>query len=621
MSVTNKSILFWGPELVLSPDFQSKISQELPKNEVLYRDDSFEIQNSLLSPFHLVVLELTGSFNPIQELFKVWGNIPVLIIVKNKDQALLEDILKLPVLDFMLADPEGGYLKLVPLVLQRCLRHVGPRFSIHNDQIQDQIPKNEPSDSQRAEIDFKQLYSLLRTMTDTVPDMIWAKDLNGRYIYTNTSTCQNLLNALNTHEPIGKDVMAFVRRERELHSGDPNWYTYGEKCIETDKETLARGKMCRFTDSGFIMGTSIILDIYKAPLVDDAGELIGTVGTARDITLQEETRERYRKLFDFSPDPVVVHVDGIVIAANQAAAEFIGAERPEDHIGSSIFKFVHADYRQRTKLQVKGSSRLAKPPGTVEEKYLTLDGTARDVETISVPIKYGNQNAWMVTFRDITERKLASEQVQRSLREKEALLQEIYHRTRNNMQVVSAIINIRSRDVTDPASNQMFKEIRDRIAAMSLAHDQLYEAKDLSAIDFTQYLQNLSNHLSQSYAGTALRAPIHIKAESLVISIDQAVPLGLVINEILTNAYKYAFPDDRKGKIHLELTHSSANQLDITIRDNGIGLPVDLFNDSLSTIIITGLVTDQLGGSVDYDGQNGTRFRISIPNKEIVRRI
>jgi|GEM_PF-4116562 len=621
MKKANGSILFWGSDILQSKSLHNAISKAGYAQEILYRSKDFDIQTSLLSRSDLVVLEIDPAFNPVQTLMATWPGVPCIVMAAADHHELLADVVQNSEFEVVVSHSGSDFLVLLARMIGRIITRKRPRFSIPKEQISAQSLQGTEAGGNQAETDFKKLYSLLRTMTDTVPDMIWAKDLDGKYIYTNTSTCRNLLNSHNTHEPIGRDIMEFVERERLAHPEDAEWFSFGENCIKTDRETLITGRMCRFKESGTILGTTIILDIYKAPLLDDSGKVIGTVGTARDITLHEETKERYRKLFDNSPDPVVLHVDGIVIAANQAAVNFVGAENVEDQLGKRVFDFVHADYRDKSQAWLANRSLGDGGSEPTEQKYLTLEGKVRDVIAVSVPIKYGNQEAWMVTFRDVTEEKLIQEQIQQSLREKEALLQEIYHRTKNNMQVVSSIINIRSRDVEDHSSIQMFKEIRDRISAMSLAHDQLYTAQDLTAIDFKPYLQNLSNHLSQSYSGISSRAPIHIDSESLVISIDQAVPLGLVINEILTNAYKYAFPADRSGNIHLQLRHRNESELEIIIKDDGIGLPIDLFNDSLSTVIISGLVTDQLGGSVDYDGENGTRFQIRIPNKEIIRRI
>ncbi|MEA3286446.1 MAG: PAS domain S-box protein [Candidatus Marinimicrobia bacterium] len=532
---------------------------------------------------------------------------------------LLASALNFPIHDFLIADDSDNYLDLLQAVVQRGMN----RFISKSDLTEtDQETEHKPYfDQEQSHTDFKQLYSLLRSLTDTVPDMIWAKDLENRYIFTNSATCKNLLNAVSTLEPLNKDVMYFVNRERAAHPEDPQWFTFGEKCPDSDRITIEEGKLCQFKEYGNVFGSNLVLDIYKAPIYDDKNQLIGTVGSARDITLLEETKERYLKLFEYSPDPVVVHIDGAIITANQAAAAFLGAENREDYYGANVFNFIHKDYRKQSIERLKDAANSERPNELIEEKYVTLDGSIRDVEAISVPITYGNKKAWMATFRDITERKKSETDLQRSLKEKNALLREIHHRTRNNMQVIIAIINLRSREISDPRSKVLFKEVSDRITAMSLVHDRLYESNDLSAIDFTAYLTHLSTYIKLNHTNVSERVSIEIGGDTAIVSIDQAVPLGLVINEILTNAYKYAFPDKQTGSINIVLTHEAKQGLRVSITDNGIGLPLDAFNDSLSTVILSTLVKDQLGGSLEYVNDGGTRFTIHIPDVEIKRRI
>jgi len=612
-------ILFYGESVFRTETFKSRIVSEVSDYSISIKDGSFNMEESLLKPFELIVLECSDECDHLNTFFKLFPSIPIIIIIPQGSEKLLNNALKYPIANYVIADFEGRYIELLQPLFHSTLNKTRKRNILSEHQLAAEINQN--LENEQSQIDFKQIYSLLRTMTDTVPDMIWAKDLQNRFIFTNASVCKNLLNASSTLEPLNKPIEYFIKRERAAHPEEPNWFTYGDNCIESDQDILKHRGLKRFKEEGNVFGKNLILDIYKAPIHDENGEIAGTVGSARDITDHEETKERYRKLFEFSPDPVVVHIDGMIIAANKAAADFIGADQREDYYGRNVFDFVHPDYRRQSLERIQKAKHNERHNKMVEEKYVTLDGTVRDVEAISVPISYGNQQAWMATFRDITERKQIAEEVQRSLREKNVLLNEIHHRTRNNMQVISSIINIRSRDISDNATKQMFKEITDRIRAMSLVHDRLYESHDLSAINFTAYLQQLSTHLSFSYSDVSSRVPIDIIAKPITVSIDYAVPLGLVINEILTNAYKYAFPDGRKGSVQLSLKRDNANGLKVSITDDGIGLPIDAFNDSLSTIILTTLVEEQLGGKLEYEIGHGTQFTIHVPEVEVKSRI
>ena len=144
--------------------------------------------------------------------------------------------------------------------------------------------KQMETSQQESKEKYKSLSKMLRLMCDNVPDMIWAKDLEKRYIFVNHALCRNLLNASDTEEPIGKTDLFFAERERASHPNDPNWHTFGELCQDTDTIAMESGVPQRFDEFGNIKGEYLFLDVYKAPFVDEAGEMIGTVGSARDMT-------------------------------------------------------------------------------------------------------------------------------------------------------------------------------------------------------------------------------------------------------------------------------------------------------------------------------------------------
>lgn len=139
-----------------------------------------------------------------------------------------------------------------------------------------------------SESEYHKLYTLIRLMSDTMPDMLWAKDLNNKFIFANKSFCNNLLNAVDTSEPIGKTDIFFAKRERDSHPEDPDWHTFGELCLDSDEITLKEMKEMQFDEYGNVKGNFLYLDVHKAPLYNGAGELIGVVGSARDITFAKK---------------------------------------------------------------------------------------------------------------------------------------------------------------------------------------------------------------------------------------------------------------------------------------------------------------------------------------------
>lgn len=201
-----------------------------------------------------------------------------------------------------------------------------------------------------------------------------------------------------------------------------------------------------------------------------------------------------------------------------------------------------------------------------------------------------------------------------SLREKEVLLKEIHHRVKNNLQVISSLLNLQSGTVTEPAMLAMFTESQNRIKSMALIHERLYQSKDLAKIDFSEYVRNLTNHLYRSYVANANLIKLNLHVENIHLNVDTAIPCGLMINELVSNALKYAFPHGQKGEIGISLARQPGEQLVLIVRDNGVGLPQDLDIKSSKSLglKLVNILTKQLKGNLDYQVENGTVFKLTF---------
>ena len=220
---------------------------------------------------------------------------------------------------------------------------------------------------------------------------------------------------------------------------------------------------------------------------------------------------------------------------------------------------------------------------------------------------------------DITKRKQAEEKIRASLEEKEQLLQEIHHRVKNNMQVISGFLALQARKIRDPAVQQMFTDSEHRIRTMALIHENLYQSRSFGRIRMQEYLGRLTDFLLRSYADLAARVKVSLEAGDITMDIDTAIPCGLVVNELVSNALKYAFPEGRSGTIRISLAQEPGGGHDMVISDDGIGLPqgVDFEGtDTLGLSLVHGLVTTQLGGSIAIERGQGTTYRIRIPARE-----
>ncbi len=223
----------------------------------------------------------------------------------------------------------------------------------------------------------------------------------------------------------------------------------------------------------------------------------------------------------------------------------------------------------------------------------------------------GNSKYLISIGRDITERKKAEEQIQASLKEKETLLQEIHHRVKNNMQVVASLLNLQKNRIDDEKSKTAFEESRDRINSMGLVHELLYQSESLCDIDLGEYVKKLTDNLF-GVGGTNLKLDI----ETISIGIDQAVPCGLVINELISNSLKHAYSEGESGTIEINV-HLLGEEIELEITDDGHGISEDLENmNTLGLMLVKGLVESQLHGTWDISSSNaGTKHTIRFKKK------
>ncbi len=216
---------------------------------------------------------------------------------------------------------------------------------------------------------------------------------------------------------------------------------------------------------------------------------------------------------------------------------------------------------------------------------------------------------------EISERKQAEDLILRSLKEKEVMLKEIHHRVKNNMQVIHSLLSLQAKTSTDKTVRALFEESQNRIQSMSLIHEKLYRSKDMARIDFKDYLQSLV----QGIAGTFKRHDVRLSVdmESFEIDVNTGIPCGLIINELVSNSLKHAFPEGRTGTITLGIRKDSLGNNVLTVADNGIGFPesIDFRNTTSLGLQLVNVLTGQIHGTVELVRNGGTTFRITFPGK------
>jgi|GEM_PF-4140386 len=292
--------------------------------------------------------------------------------------------------------------------------------------------------------------------------------------------------------------------------------------------------------------------------------------------------------------------------------------RPEELISNrrlSYTELIHPEDRQRVRDEVEAGLEQS---GVFKLNYriVTLEGRAKWVweqgRAVGVP---GAGEAYLEGFvTDITERRLAEERIMAALNEKEVLLREIHHRVKNNMQVISSLLNLQAGNETDGKVIEALRESRDRVAAMALVHEALYGSGSLAEVDLGRYIESLVAALVQSYQPDHLGLTLDQEVEAdLAVGLDQAVPCGLVLNELISNTFKHAFPRGGPGRILVKAGSRGKDGFSIEVRDDGVGLPLDANlkrNSRLGLTLVTALVEKQLGGRIEIDRTGGTCFRV-----------
>jgi two-component sensor histidine kinase len=220
----------------------------------------------------------------------------------------------------------------------------------------------------------------------------------------------------------------------------------------------------------------------------------------------------------------------------------------------------------------------------------------------------------MGVLRDITEIKKAETELKNSIHQKEILLKEVHHRVKNNLQVISSILNLQTGYIIDEDTLGVIRECQDRIKSMAFIHESLYQKEDFAAVNFSEYLHNLCSNILHSYRTPNRNISFDFEIEDISLSLDSAIPCGLIVNELVSNCFKYAFKSLKQGKIKVTLTKDKHNNKCLTVHDSGKGLPKDLnikTNDSLGLQLVWMLV-DQIDGEIRYEYASGSKFIVDF---------
>jgi PAS domain S-box-containing protein len=354
------------------------------------------------------------------------------------------------------------------------------------------------------------------------------------------------------------------------------------------------------------------------PIRNENGEIGRVVGIAEDISAQKQAEERIRgstllltTLIDNLSSGILVEDEQRRVRhVNQAFCELFNVPTPKESLFETDSRLILSKskpFADRIDVIRKQGEALFDEELAFQDLTLKRD---------YVPLVISDQDHFHLwQYQNITDAKQAEQKIKSSLSEKEVLLKEIHHRVKNNLQIICSLLSLQSNRIKDQEILEIFSDSQNRVKAMALVHERLYESQDLSRVDFPGYTRNLTDHLIKSYQAASKSIQLNLEVESVPMNINTAVPCGLIINELVSNSLKYAFDERENGLILIRLSQPNPWQLRLIVKDDGVGLPAGFDLDEVRTLglkLVKGLA-QQIGGEISFKNRDGTEFDIQFP--------
>jgi polar amino acid transport system substrate-binding protein len=333
----------------------------------------------------------------------------------------------------------------------------------------------------------------------------------------------------------------------------------------------------------------------------------------KEVALRR-SEDNFRRSMDDSPlGKRIVNREGETLYANRALLNIYGYDSLEELQTTPTEKRYtpesYAEFRIRREKRRKG----IEDPSEYGIEIVRKNGEIRHLQVLRKAILWDNKEQYHAIYQDITARKRAEEKFHASFREKEVLLKEIHHRVKNNLQIIASLLRMQTRHAGDKVEDGIFRESQDRIKAIAVVHSMLYKSESLAEINFGEYVRETAGHLFRSYNTNPKAISLLINTEDVMISIDTAIPCGLIINELISNVLKHAFPNGRSGEIRVEMKKYEKG-IRIIFEDNGAGFPegIDFHNTETLGLQLVNMLVAQLDGTIEIDRNGGTRYVIKL---------
>jgi PAS domain S-box-containing protein len=372
-------------------------------------------------------------------------------------------------------------------------------------------------------------------------------------------------------------------------------------------------------------GEIIWVSINAHTVKDTQGNISCYEGTIENITERKKaeealrlSEENFRRSLDDSPlGARIVTVEGETIYANRAILDIHGYDSIEELRTTPIKKRYTPESFAEFKIRREKRKRCDSDPSEYDISIVRKDGEVRQLQVFRKEVLWDGERQFQVIYQDITERKQAEEKIKASLREKEIMLKEIHHRVKNNLQVISSLLSLQSSYLQDEKAIKALEESIERVENMANIHTQLYESQDLTRVDFGSFIKDLIGNIGQSYGRAVSPVAINVDVGEINLGIDNSIPCGLILNELISNALKYAFPEGKEGAINVRV-RSEDSQVVLMVQDNGIGFPelIDFTKVKTLGLSLVNILVRQMNGKMDMQVGGGTMWTVTFPVKK-----
>ena len=634
--------------------------------------DSIQSAKELISKheFDVALIDYLLRDGTAFDVLDIIGEIPGIIVTGAGDTDIAVSAMKSGAIDYLVKDPDGNFLKAIPTVVQHALEYRRQKKELqrYREKLEELVRERteelekEIQERKKTEQALFEKNSQYQTFVDNAVVGIYRLDFK-KPVYTD--------------QPSDKIAECIIENGFINECNDALALMYGRKSKEEFIGTLlkdlsidkniSKERLIDFVENGF---KTLLLDNEEYDINKNIkyfrnsysgfvseGKLKWIWGIQTDITERKQVEKLQQVLYDIvnetfiSPDmetlftKIQLHIDKVVNASNFFIALLDEGEKlkivystADEHIdfdltGKKSLTGYVINHKKPFLLKSNDIEELYKK-GEVEllgrpaEAWMGIpliigDSTigAIVVQSYDNPEKFTQKHLDFLTFISnqvalLIEKKVKDEQIRTSLKEKEVLLKEVHHRVKNNLQIISSLLSLQSKKIKKTEYFELFQETQQRVRSISLVHEKLYSTEDFSKIDFGDYISTLSRELLRVYSVDPGKIKLNIDVKEVELDVATAVPCGLVLNELISNSLKHAFPEKKsQGEIKIEMTKND-NKIYLIVEDNGVGLPENINlekTDSLGLRLVTILIKDQLQGNLNVENKKGVKFILDFP--------